>query len=427
MKQVVLSPHELLTNPRKQCRYLITRTLCNALKLSLFATLSLYFSTITLSEEGYPKNYSQQGPGIPPYILKKCIPTKGFDFPVGKPHAHGYYNAQKFTRNNHLGDDWNGRGGGNTDLHDPIYSIGNGIVTYAQMEGLNWGRVVRIIHNRGTRKKPIFVESIYAHMRKIMVKPGMTVKRGQQIGTIGNAGGVYYAHLHLEIRNIINKPIGTGYSANTTGYVDPTKFIRSFRPPRPTKELLAKKREAKKKKAKLRFRKSLISAASSQIDHSVIYDGRYQKIDYPSGDIMSSRGNAADLIIRIFRQVKIDLQKEVHLDIKDNFNDYPQKWGLTKADSNIDHRRIENLKVFFERKSNVLKLSKLASDYHAGDIVTWKLDNGLNHIGIIVDKKSNDQTRPLIVHNIGVGPEIEDILFEYEITGHFRYPNKQKN
>lgn len=151
--------------------------------------------------------------------------AKGFDFPVGKPNAHGYYNAQKFTKNDHLGDDWNGTGGGNTDLGDPIYSIGNGYVYEAINYEGGWGNVVHIIH----KYKNKYYESIYAHCDTILVKKGNFVKKGTQIGTIGNVGGIYYAHLHLEVRDSILMDIGGGYGKDTSGYLDPTLFIKSNR------------------------------------------------------------------------------------------------------------------------------------------------------------------------------------------------------
>ncbi len=151
--------------------------------------------------------------------------AKGFDFPVGKPNAKGYYNAQKFTENNHLGDDWNGTGGGNSDLGDPIYTIGHGYVTFAEDHGNGWGNVIRIVH----KYKGNYYESLYAHCDTISVKKDTFVTKGTQIGTIGNADGAYYAHLHLEIRNDIFMEIGGGYSTDTTGFLNPTTFIKSNR------------------------------------------------------------------------------------------------------------------------------------------------------------------------------------------------------
>ncbi len=152
--------------------------------------------------------------------------SDGFDFPVGKPNAKNYYNAQKFGENNHLGDDWNGKGGGNTDLSDPIYSIANGYVTFSKNIGGGWGNVIRIAHKLENGK---MVESLYAHCNERLVQKGENVSKGQKIGTIGTNNGQYLAHLHFEIRNKVGMPIGPGYSSNTKGYVDPTKFIKNNR------------------------------------------------------------------------------------------------------------------------------------------------------------------------------------------------------
>ena len=149
-----------------------------------------------------------------------------FDFPVGKPDAKGYYNAQVFGENNHLGDDWNGVKGGNTDLGDAIYAIANGYVVEAKDYGGGWGNVIRIVHTLPSKKQ---VESIYAHCDSILISKGDVVLLGQKIATIGTANGNYLAHLHLEIRNKVGMPIGGGYSLDTSGYEDPTKFINSHR------------------------------------------------------------------------------------------------------------------------------------------------------------------------------------------------------
>jgi len=152
----------------------------------------------------------------------------GFDFPIGKPNANGYYNAQPFKKNNHLGDDWNAVTGGNSDLGDPIYTIAHGIVVHAKDEGAGWGNVIRIVHYN-PQLKAKYYESVYAHCDTIMVRENQSVKKGLQIGTIGNADGAYYAHLHLEIRDSVGMPLGGGYSLNTNGFLDPTKFIKSNR------------------------------------------------------------------------------------------------------------------------------------------------------------------------------------------------------
>lgn len=154
----------------------------------------------------------------------------GFDFPVGPPDAKSYYNANPFGNDLHLGDDWNGVGGGNTDLGDPVFSIAQGYVSVAKDFGGGWGNVIRIIHTIQIQDQESQIESLYAHLDSMFVREGTMVRRGQQIGSIGTADGVYLAHLHLEIRKEAGMPLGGGYSTDTTGYTDPTAFIRQHRP-----------------------------------------------------------------------------------------------------------------------------------------------------------------------------------------------------
>lgn len=154
----------------------------------------------------------------------------GFDFPVGPPDAKRYYNAQPFGENMHLGDDWNGVGGGNSDLGDPVYSIAHGLVVEAEEHYGGWGKVIRVVHLLNLDSAGQQVESLYAHLDSMMVNKGDLIQRGQQIGTIGNADGAYWAHLHLEIRSEVGLPLGGGYSENTKGYLDPTLFIEERRP-----------------------------------------------------------------------------------------------------------------------------------------------------------------------------------------------------
>jgi len=155
-------------------------------------------------------------------------------------------------------------------------------------------------------------------------------------------------------------------------------------------------------------------------DH-VEYDPAYFKIPYPNGDVPANKGVCTDVVIRAYRKLGIDLQKEVHVDMKDHFNLYPQRWGMKHTDTNIDHRRVPNLMTFFKRHGTELPKSKAAKDYQAGDIVTWDLGGGQGHIGIVTTARSDDGTRPLIAHNIGWGQELSDCLFHYTITGHYRY------
>lgn len=155
-------------------------------------------------------------------------------------------------------------------------------------------------------------------------------------------------------------------------------------------------------------------------DH-VIYTPDYVKIPYPNGDVPAHTGVCTDVVIRAYRKLGIDLQKEVHEDMKAHFSLYPKQWGLIKTDTNIDHRRVPNLEVFFARKGQKLPLSKSANDYRPGDLVTWRLNGKLPHIGIVSNKKSSDGKRRMIVHNVGGGQVLDDVLFAYPIVGHFRY------
>jgi len=169
------------------------------------------------------------------------------------------------------------------------------------------------------------------------------------------------------------------------------------------------------------FSKKLIKAAIERTKHIVRYDGSYRKISYPNGDVPDNVGVCTDVIIRSYRKLGIDLQKDIHEDMKENFDMYPKLWGLSKPDPNIDHRRVPNLQTLFKRKGILVPVTGNPNDYVAGDIVSWMLPGNLPHIGIVIDLRSRDGSEPLVVHNIGSGPVIEDILFDYQITGHYRY------
>ena len=156
-------------------------------------------------------------------------------------------------------------------------------------------------------------------------------------------------------------------------------------------------------------------------EQRVTYDPSYFSIKYPNGDVPSDKGVCTDVIIRAYRKLDIDLQKEVHEDMKSNFGAYPKNWGLTTTDKNIDHRRVPNLMTFFERHGETKPNSRITTDYLPGDVVCWSLDHGLTHIGIVVDKKSKDRKRNLIVHNIGAGQVVEDMLFDFKVIGNYRY------
>lgn len=169
------------------------------------------------------------------------------------------------------------------------------------------------------------------------------------------------------------------------------------------------------------FYSRLADSALSLTKQKVSYDPGYFTIKYPNGDIPSGKGVCTDVVIRAYRKLGIDLQKEVHEDMTAHFGNYPKTWGLRKPDKNIDHRRVPNLMTFFVRKGIVKKNTTNPSDYLPGDIVCWDLGGGVTHIGIVVKKESKSGQRHLVVHNIGAGQVMEDCLFSYKIIGHYKY------
>ena len=168
----------------------------------------------------------------------------------------------------------------------------------------------------------------------------------------------------------------------------------------------------------------LVAAAKKQIGVTVNYDGRYQKIAYPNGDVPRSQGVCTDVLIRAYRELGVDLQVLVHQDMLRAWAAYPHLWQLKSPDSNIDHRRVPNLAAFFSRHGESLPIRKTPQDFLPGDIVTWRLASGLPHIGIVANQ-FGPSGRPLVIHNIGQGTQLEDRLFEYVITGHYRYAVKE--
>ena len=167
----------------------------------------------------------------------------------------------------------------------------------------------------------------------------------------------------------------------------------------------------------------LVDAAIERTHHTVRYDPAYVRIPYPNGDVPAGTGVCTDEIIRAYRDVGVDLQKEIHEDMLRNFSAYPnqRRWLLSHTDTNIDHRRVPNLMRFFARKGELLSVSARGEDYSPGDLVTWDLGGNVAHIGIVVNRKSVQTGRYLVVHNIGRGPQLEDVLFNWKITGHYRY------
>ena len=173
--------------------------------------------------------------------------------------------------------------------------------------------------------------------------------------------------------------------------------------------------------SEVNFFEMLSMKAIELTENTVEYDPTYFIIQYPNGDVPANKGVCTDVIIRAYRKVNIDLQKEVHEDMMLNFEKYPKIWGLKHTDKNIDHRRVPNLMTFFSRFGNKKEISLKSEDYVPGDIVCWNLYGGVTHIGMVVNEKSNDGKRNLIVHNIGAGQVMEDCLFNFKIIGHYTY------
>ena len=165
----------------------------------------------------------------------------------------------------------------------------------------------------------------------------------------------------------------------------------------------------------------VIEGAKKQVGVTRGYDGSYRNIAYPNGDVPSQVGVCTDVIIRAYRHAGVDLQVLVHEDMKAHFSTYPQNWGLRRPDSNIDHRRVPNLATFFTRRGGKLAVTRKGADYQPGDIVTWRLSSGVPHIGLVSDVRIPNTDRYLVVHNIGWGAQIEDVLFAYALTGHYRW------
>jgi len=171
------------------------------------------------------------------------------------------------------------------------------------------------------------------------------------------------------------------------------------------------------------FINHLVAAAIERTHHTVRYVAAYVKISYPGGDVPADTGVCSDEVIRAYRTLGIDLQKEVHEDMAAHFSKYPHplKWFAFRPDANIDHRRVPNLMTFFSRKGESLPITHRAENYAPGELVTWDLGGNVPHIGIVVDQKSDASGRYMLVHNIGAGPKMEDVLFNWKITGHYRY------
>jgi uncharacterized protein YijF (DUF1287 family) len=168
--------------------------------------------------------------------------------------------------------------------------------------------------------------------------------------------------------------------------------------------------------------KKVLESAVEQTTLTKTYDSAYVVLKYPMGDVPIEKGVCTDVVIRAFRKAGVDLQKTVHEDMSANFKVYPKKWGLKKADSNIDHRRVPNLQTFFTRQGKSLQITEKSENYKPGDVVAWDLDGkGLTHIGLVSNIWSESSKRYLIIHNIGGGTQAEDRLFDWKVIGHYRY------
>lgn len=167
--------------------------------------------------------------------------------------------------------------------------------------------------------------------------------------------------------------------------------------------------------------KQMLDGAIAQAGVTTSYDPAYVALDYPGGDVSEKTGVCSDVVVRAFRKAGIDLQKEIHEDMAAARADYPTKWGAINPDSNIDHRRVLNLMAYFRRHGKSLPVSYDAADYQPGDIVAWDLTTGIDHIGIVTNMWSDSEDRYLIVHNIGAGTRVEDVLFDWTIKGHYRF------
>lgn len=167
--------------------------------------------------------------------------------------------------------------------------------------------------------------------------------------------------------------------------------------------------------------KQMLEGAIAQAGVTTGYDPAYVALEYPNGDVPEKTGVCSDVVVRAFRKAGIDLQKEVHEDMKAARSEYPTKWGANGPDKNIDHRRVLNLMKYFERQGKSLPISDVAADYQPGDIVAWQLSTGIDHIGIVTNLQSDTDNRFLIVHNIGAGTRIEDVIFAWTIKGHYRF------
>jgi len=261
------------------------------------------------------------------------------------------------------------------------------------------------------------MKSKHSHFRKIILFLSLML-------------GLFATVQFSSIKNdkFINKPS----NVNQANHSDTLQNQQSQLPVEVTEEPKVEKIENAEKPIEervLTFQDHLAIQAELRLQSDVRYDGSYRKIAYPMGDVPENIGVCTDVVIRSFRGLGIDLQQSVHEDMKRNFRSYPNKWKLSKPDTNIDHRRVPNLMTFFERAGASLPITNDPMDYLAGNVVAWDLSqtNGSNtkgktmlHIGIVSNFVSEHTSNPLIVHNIGGGPQMNDMLFDFKIIGHYK-------
>ncbi len=164
----------------------------------------------------------------------------------------------------------------------------------------------------------------------------------------------------------------------------------------------------------------LAKAAMAQVGVTTSYESAYMHLDYPGGDVAADTGMCADVVVRAFRAIRLDLQRAIQEDMSAHLEEYPQPFGLARPDANIDHRRVNNLQTYFARRGMRLPVSMDGSEYLPGDVVTWTVA-GYPHVGIVSTEPALCRTRYQIAHNIGGGVRVEDVLFRFEITGHYRW------
>lgn len=182
------------------------------------------------------------------------------------------------------------------------------------------------------------------------------------------------------------------------------QVVRAVKPPRPPEQQTETRALPANSSPNLKL---AIDAAVEQIGKTTSYDPSYQKIEYPNGDVPIETGVCSDVIVRAFRKGGIDFQKDVHEDMKNNFSTYPTRWGLKGTDANIDHRRVPNLQTYLSRKGKSLTTTSGSENFLPGDVVTWDLGGGVDHVGLVVNVWSKPTQRYLIVHNIGAGTLME--------------------